>query len=150
MDFDKSRVFTTLNADELEIGSKVIVANTLRALQDGVGYEIPAERLTAIQSTSYLKRFIVGGHAYAFAYLIEEPKVKAQPAKQKLTKDELKVIVGYLTVTHDSLFEDIMTGDAGARKDELAVRKFLLLAQEKGFNAKGLYDFDDKIKRIDS
>lgn len=33
MDFDKSKVYTTLNADELKVGSKVIVAYTLGALK---------------------------------------------------------------------------------------------------------------------
>lgn len=148
MEFDKSRVFTALNADELEIGSKVIVANTLRVLRDGVGYEIPAERLTAIQSTSYLKRFVVGKHTYAFAYLVEEPKVKAEPAQLKLTRDEMQDIVSYLTATHDSLYEMIMEGDTSICKDELAVRKFLRLAREKGFNINSGYDFDYKIRRI--
>lgn len=32
MTFDKSRVYTTLNADELKIGSKVVVANNLEDL----------------------------------------------------------------------------------------------------------------------
>lgn len=33
MEFDKSRVYSTLNADELKVGSKVIVAETLTHLK---------------------------------------------------------------------------------------------------------------------
>lgn len=36
MEFDKSRVYTALNADELEVGSKVIVADSLANLYDNV------------------------------------------------------------------------------------------------------------------
>jgi len=40
MEFDKSKVYTTLNADELKIGSKVIVADDLGTLkQMEVNYE---------------------------------------------------------------------------------------------------------------
>lgn len=33
MDFDKSKVYTALNADELKLGSKVIVADDLKTLK---------------------------------------------------------------------------------------------------------------------
>ena len=36
MKFDKSRVYTALNADELKVGSKVIVADSVRALKNAV------------------------------------------------------------------------------------------------------------------
>ena len=36
MEFDKSRVYTALNADELKVGSKVIVADSLQGLKDRV------------------------------------------------------------------------------------------------------------------
>ena len=71
---------------------------------------------------------------------------------EKLTKDELKVVVGILAKEHDTLYEIIMQHDAdeqATRKDELAVRKFLLLAWEKyGLDVNGLYTLDEKIRRI--
>ena len=36
MEFDKSRVYTALNADELKIGSKVLVSNCISTLKDQV------------------------------------------------------------------------------------------------------------------
>lgn len=39
MEFDKSRVYTVLNADELQIGSKVILGNTLSELKEAVEVE---------------------------------------------------------------------------------------------------------------
>lgn len=73
----------------------------------------------------------------------------------KLTNYEMQVVVDYLLVQHDSLFEMIMDkssvfNDKECRKDELAVRKFLLLAKEKGLNIdRALYPMDRKIKELD-
>ena len=39
MEFDKSRVFSAVNADELPIGSKVILGNTLSELKEAVEVE---------------------------------------------------------------------------------------------------------------
>ena len=36
MEFDKSKIYTVLNADELKLGSKVYVADSLEALQSYV------------------------------------------------------------------------------------------------------------------
>lgn len=71
---------------------------------------------------------------------------------EKLNRDELKVVVDYLATTHDSLYEIIMQHNADEqeiRKDELAIRKFLLLAWEKyGFDVNGMYTLDEKIRRL--
>ena len=73
----------------------------------------------------------------------------------KLTNYEMQVVVDYLLVQHDSLFEMIMDknsvfNDKECRKDELAVRKFLLLAKEKGLNIdRALYPMERKIKELD-
>lgn len=37
MEFDESRVYTALNADKLEVGSKVITADTLKQLKESHG-----------------------------------------------------------------------------------------------------------------
>ena len=52
----------------------------------------------------------------------------------KLTKSEMQVVVDYLLVQHDSLFECIMNdmdSDGECRKDELVLRKFLMIANQK-------------------
>ena len=72
----------------------------------------------------------------------------------KLTKSEMQVVVDYLLVQHDWLFEmivneDLLHGDT-CRKDELVLRKFLLHAKEKGLNIeRALYSMDKKIKKLD-
>lgn len=39
MEFDKSRVYTAVNAEELEIGSKVILGDTYRTIKNLVADE---------------------------------------------------------------------------------------------------------------
>ena len=74
----------------------------------------------------------------------------------KLTRDEMQVVVDFLQVQHDSLFEMIMDKTTiekdreECEKDEKALRKFLLAAQEKGLDiSKSLYPLDKKIKHIE-
>ena len=71
----------------------------------------------------------------------------------KLTRDEMQTVVDFLQVQHDTLFEifvDETTTEKDkeeCRKDEKALRKFLLAAQEKGLDiSKSLYPLGDKIK----
>lgn len=76
MAFDKSRVYTAVNADELKVGSKVIVADTLRDLKEMVedGY---AQTLTNIRDDNYINRFEVDSSSiYSIAYLVSEPEEK--------------------------------------------------------------------------
>ena len=74
----------------------------------------------------------------------------------KLTRDEMQVVVDVLQVQHDTLYEIIMDKDTVERdreeckKDEKAIRKFFLAAQEKGLDiSKSLYPLEKKIKLID-
>lgn len=79
MEFDKSRVYTALNADELKIGSKVIVANSIGKLQQKVNtmeYEQVCEVITWIGGEDHEFRFCISGEAYLLAYLVEEPPEK--------------------------------------------------------------------------
>ena len=81
MKFDKNRVYTALNADELKVGSTVIVANDLRSLRAKVekfdnSYEI---HLSDILSESAMHRFETSsGYLYVLAYLISPPKESTQ------------------------------------------------------------------------
>lgn len=74
----------------------------------------------------------------------------------KLTRNEMQVVVDFLQVQHDSLFEMIMDKTTiekdreECEKDEKALRKFLLAAQEKGLDiSKSLYSLEKKIKHIE-
>ena len=74
----------------------------------------------------------------------------------KLTRDEMQVVVDYLQVQHDTLFEIIVDKNSNkkdieeCRKDELPLRKFFLAAKEKGLDiSKSLYPLDEKIKHIE-
>ena len=89
MEFDKSKVYTALNADELKVGSKIIVADSIKNLRDRVeeGSWV-ADTLVTIGPVSCKDRFIVvESETYGFnlAYLISEPEEK------KLEWTDLKI-----------------------------------------------------------
>ena len=74
----------------------------------------------------------------------------------RLTRDEMQVVVDCLQVQHDTLYEIIMDKDTVERdreeckKDEKAIRKFLLAAKEKGLDiSKSMYPLEKKIKLIE-
>ena len=75
MEFDKSRVFSALNADELPIGSKCIFADTIKDLKEEVKKK-RIDTLFGIATEQYEYRFI-SEHGYkiqyALAYFIEQP-----------------------------------------------------------------------------
>ena len=79
MEFDKSRVYTAVNADELPIGSKCVFADDLRELRRLVSIEDTSQVLIAIKGESYKYRFeqakadCMGDTLFALAYLIEPP-----------------------------------------------------------------------------
>ena len=86
MEYDKSRVYTALNADELKVGSRVVVADNVSNLKYNVAQEIDITTLTNINSEDCMMRFKAGdGLDYAFAYLVSEP------AEKILTVDDLKL-----------------------------------------------------------
>ena len=71
----------------------------------------------------------------------------------KLTRDEMQTVVDFLQVQHDTLFEmfvDETTTEKDkeeCKRDEKALRKFLLAARERGLDiSKSLYPLGDKIK----
>lgn len=72
MIFDKSRVYTALNADELKAGDKVIVADTLSYLHRKVADGSDIEVLKAIRDDNCTARFGVEGGCFdLLAYLVE-------------------------------------------------------------------------------
>ena len=72
MEFDKSRVYTALNADELKVGSMVILADNLESLKMQVETNALPQRLNSISHTGFSLRF-VGNTNYNLAYLIASP-----------------------------------------------------------------------------
>ena len=83
MEFDKSRVYTAVNADELPIGSECFFADTIFHLRKEVIDGVISSTLERIDSDDFTARFVDdGGYRYTYAYLIEppaEPKYKYKP-----------------------------------------------------------------------
>lgn len=79
MTFDKNRVFTALNADEVKIGSMGVFADTIAELKRKVEHPM-IFKVTEILPENKNCRFITDGMVYSFFYLIEElPKEKYRP-----------------------------------------------------------------------
>ena len=82
MEFDKSRVYTALNADELQIGSRCFFSDTVRGLRRKVEEESDANRVETfyrLHNKGGDDLFVGNNYAYCYAYLIEppaEPKYK--------------------------------------------------------------------------
>jgi len=83
MEFDRSRVYTAFEADELKVGSTVILADSSDALKryvNEIEYVTPLEphvyRLEIIQPECFPARFSACNRSYNFAYLISEPEEK--------------------------------------------------------------------------
>lgn len=75
MEFDKSRVYTALNADELKVGSIVCVADSLSKLKSRF-YRGKTGALSQINSEDSQYRFRFETCDFALAYLIEPPEEK--------------------------------------------------------------------------
>ena len=88
MEFDKSRVYTAVNADELPIGSKCIFADTVRGLRIKVEERDTnrVETFYRLHNTGADNLFVGNNYAYCYAYLIEapnEPKYKPFESVEK-------------------------------------------------------------------
>ena len=79
MAFDKSRVYTALNADELKVGSKVYVADNIGCLIDCVIENCNPVTLSEVRGAEHKDRFVALSAdkvAFNLAYLVEEKKLK--------------------------------------------------------------------------
>lgn len=78
MEYDKSKVYTALNADELKVGSKVIVADTLDDLKSRVRESDTSNwsgRLLSVCTEDHQHRFqFKDENNYSLAYLVDEPE----------------------------------------------------------------------------
>lgn len=93
MKFDKSRVYTVLNADELKIGSKVIVADDLLALKESVLKHRLPKTIEKVESEDCERRFLCDdGFHYTLAYLVEEHVEKKLECSEKMEEYELTIV----------------------------------------------------------
>lgn len=81
MDFDKSKVYTVITADEVEVGSKGYYADCPKDLEERVNSDNKTyyDTLVGITPTSEVYRFKIGAAfscEYALFYLVEEPEKK--------------------------------------------------------------------------
>ena len=75
MKFDKSKVYTALNADEVRIGSKGYFASTIADLRITVEGDWTLRDVKVIRDDNWVSRFEDdNGDYYSFFYLVEEPK----------------------------------------------------------------------------
>ena len=102
MEFDKSKVYTALNADELKVGDKCIFANNLDSLKCKVEEGTDIRPIIRILNDSYERRFKteVRGE-YPFAYFISEPEKK----KWIVYLCRTKGVKPYLTACESSRWE---------------------------------------------
>ena len=104
MEFDKSRVYTAVNADELKIGSKCVLADTIQELKE----RKYIDTLAGVADESHVLRFVSergSDWEYALAYLIEppaEPKYKPFESVDK-AMDAIKKHGGWLERKSDGL-----------------------------------------------
>lgn len=76
MEFDVSRVYTAVNAEELKVGSKVIVAQAFRTLKEAVRVNKEPIELRNVLPPECIARFEGSDNScYHLAYLVEEPDV---------------------------------------------------------------------------
>lgn len=76
MEFDRSKVFTALNAEELEVGSMVIVADSMMSLKSRVLAGTAPTKLVKINTDAFPARFAADGD-WLLAYLVEGPEEKS-------------------------------------------------------------------------
>ena len=115
MEFDKSRVYTAVNADELPIGSKCVFSDTIQGLKE----RKYIDTLIGIADERRVCRF-ASEHGsdwkYALAYLIEppaEPKYKPFESVEK-AMDAIKKHGGWLERKSDGL-QGIVVAKSGDR-----------------------------------
>ena len=77
MEFDKSKVYTSLNADELKIGSKAIVADTINELKQYVEDDCNINTITSITTGYFSDRFVSDKKkSYNLAYRLSQREEK--------------------------------------------------------------------------
>lgn len=126
MEFDKSKVYTSLNADELKIGSKVFAANCISMLKRKVHDENCIDEVKKILEENHERRFQLDyDGTYPFVYLISEPEEK----KLKWTDLKIGDVIQKKSSTHSMMVigidyreeskSHILIGEAWLDNDDL-------------------------------
>ena len=78
MEFDKSRVYTSVNADEVKVGSKGYFANNIYSLQQAVQHNDKEcfGKIDYIRDTGTGFRFAANDTCFSLFYFIEEQEEK--------------------------------------------------------------------------
>ncbi len=116
MEFDKSRVYTALNADKLEVGSTIFVADTLAYLKETVNSERSDRRvkLDNIASECCDSRFHADNESWLLAYLISPPKKpKYKPFSD--TETAFKIIAAHGARVRDNFYPYVLI--TGIKRD---------------------------------
>ena len=71
MEFDKSRIYSAINADELKAGDKVIVADSIADLKEFVKDEGDVVELEDVYGENFKLRFKANHTVFLLAYLVE-------------------------------------------------------------------------------
>lgn len=102
MEFDKSRVFTALNAEEVKVGSKGYGADSIEDLKDKVITGGELSELGEVRGEGSILRFIdTLSRSYALFYLVKEPKEK--PYRPYKDTDEIPDgAMLNVVISHDS------------------------------------------------
>lgn len=75
MEFDKTKVYSAVNADEVKIGSKGFVANNINSLKAEVMLGTNVKEVLSISDENAADRFnMVGTFSYPLFYLVKEPE----------------------------------------------------------------------------
>lgn len=123
MEFDKSRVFTAVNADELKVGSKAIVADNLTELKVSILTHRLPKVIESIESEHSSARFLCDdGFHYSLAYLVEEPEEKGLKVADLKIGDIVRHKSGnleYLVTGIDHNENEVFFCDAWSDDEEL-------------------------------
>jgi hypothetical protein len=113
--FDKSKMFTALNADELKVGSKVYVAETISTIKELVEEEIYLTTIKEVMPENCMRRFRTAyGSDYPLAYLIQPPEEKKLKVSDLKLGDIVRHKSGnleYLVIGIDHSGNEVFFGD---------------------------------------
>ncbi len=135
MKFDKSCVYTALNADELKVGSKCFFADTIQDLRIKVqseGVDGGVEELTGLYGDDSVARFRSFDCAYIYAYLIDLLKEnKYRPFES--VEEAMKAIKKH--------GDWIIQRDSGMQFIVFATDRKIIRTGDGWYNTKELFDF---------
>ncbi len=117
MEFDKSRVYTAVNADELKIGSRVVLCDSLLELKEAVETEKKrtVQNLAIIHGEDMPFRFTGDKYhsGHLLAYLVELPKEPEYRPFESVKKamEAIKAHGRYVIKTNNMMSAFLVTED---------------------------------------